>query len=160
MSLFRRKKKDEDELPGIVKLYFEQDSEPLEKNRRIAEEHVRNLHVPERLEEDRRKHDAVDLGMPRTYMEALDDIEFTLHESIASGGQLAGGRWNFTITGRWSITGIHRRPLHGLEPSGEEVTIDGMTICVVKDERIRQEWTYWELPALTERLAGPAPIEA
>jgi predicted ester cyclase len=148
MSLFRRKKKDEDEIPGIVQLYFEQDMEPIEKNRGVAEEHLRNLHMPELIEEEKRKHDFVDLGMPRAYMDALDDIEFTLHELLASGDQ---------VVGRWTVTGIQRRELLGLEPSNEAVTIDGITICVVKYERVRQEWTYWELPALTERLVGAAP---
>ena len=145
MSLFRRKKEDPDEIPGIVKLYFEQDEKPLEENREIVEEHLINYHKPGRQQEEKRKHDFVDLGMPRAYMDALDDLEFTLHELISGGDQ---------VVARWTVQGIHRRDLLGLAPSGEAVTIDGLMICVVKYERIRQIWAYWELPQLTERLVG------
>jgi predicted ester cyclase len=142
VSLLRRKKKDDGELPGIVQLYFEQQDEGLEENRELVEEHLENLHKG-KLAEEKRKHDFVDLAMPRAYLDALDDLEFTLHELLAFGDQVAA---------RWTVRGIHRRDLLGLEPTGEEVTIDGVAICVVKYERVRQEWWYWEMPGLEQRL--------
>jgi hypothetical protein len=42
----------------------------------------------------------------------------------------------------------------GLEPTGEPVTVEGLTICVVKYERVRQQWSYWEIPGLEQKLAG------
>jgi predicted ester cyclase len=144
MSLFKRKKKDDGELPLIVQMYFEEADEPLEENREITEEHLKNLHKG-MVAEEKKKHDFVELAMPRAYMEALDDLEFTIDEQFASGDQVAT---------RWTVRGIHRRNLLGLEPSGEEVTINGVTISVVKYTRVRQEWAYWEVPGLTQRLAG------
>jgi predicted ester cyclase len=148
VSLFRRKKEKEDETPLIVQLYFEQDNEPLEKNRALVEEHLENLHRPGGLQEEKRKHDFSDFAMSREYMDALDDLEFTIDDQLASKDQVAT---------RWTVRGVHRRPLLGLEPSGEEVTITGLTISVVKYERVRQEWAYWEFPAFTRSQLGESP---
>jgi predicted ester cyclase len=144
MSLFRRKKKDDDELPLIVQLYNEEQQEPLEENREIVVEHLENVHKG-MVAEEKRKHDWVDLAMPRAYLDALDDLEFTLEETLAFSDQ---------VSARWTVRGIHRRNLLGMEPTGEEVTIEGLTICVVKYERVRQEWSYWEIPGLEQKLAG------
>jgi predicted ester cyclase len=149
VSLFRRKKQEkEGEIPLIVQLYFEQEDQPIEENRELVESHLRNLHMPGGLEEEKKKHDFTDFAMPRDYIEALDDLEFTIDEQFAARDQ---------VTTRWTVQGIHRRPLLGLEPSADKITISGVTISVVKNERVRQEWAYWELPALTRRLTGELP---
>jgi predicted ester cyclase len=144
MSIFRRKKKDDGEIPMIVQLYFEQDAEPLEENREIVEEHLENVHKG-KLAEEKRAHDFVELGMTRAYLDALDDIEFTLEETLAFADQ---------VSARWTVRGIHRRDMLGLEPTGQPVTVEGLTICVVKYERVRQQWSYWEIPGLEQKLAG------
>jgi predicted ester cyclase len=149
MSLFRRKKKEQEgEIPLIVQLYFEQEDEPIEENRERVEAHVLNLHRPGGLEEEKKKHDFTDFAMPRDYVEALDDLEFRIDRQFAFGDQ---------VTTLWTVEGIHRRPLLGLEPSGDKVTIGGVTMSVIKHERVRQEWVYWELPELTRRLTGEKP---
>ena len=148
MSLFRRKKEKEGEIPLIVQLYLDQADEPLEKNRKLVESHLQNLHKPGGLSEEKKKHDFSDFAMSREYMDALDDLEFTIEDQLASKDQVAT---------RWTVRGIHRRPLLGIEPSGEPVTITGLTISVVKYERVRQEWAFWEFPELTRRLLGEAP---
>jgi steroid delta-isomerase-like uncharacterized protein len=145
MSLFRRKKKEEEgEVPLIVQMYFEEDERPLEENREIVEEHLNNLHSGQ-LAEEKRKHDFVDLGMPRAYLDALDDLQFTIEDQLASGDQVAT---------RWTVRGVHSRDMLGVPPTGQQVTVEGVTICVVKYERVRQEWAYWEIPGLAEQLAG------
>jgi predicted ester cyclase len=145
VSLFRRKKEKEGEVPLIVQLYRDQEQEPLVKNEGIVESHLHTLHKPGGVEEEKKNHDFIDFAMSRAYLDALDDIEFTIEEQLSSGDQ---------VTSRWTIRGIHRRPLLGVEPSGEPVEIAGITVSVVKFERVRQEWAFWEPPRLREKLLG------
>jgi predicted ester cyclase len=148
VRLFRRKKEEkEGEIPLIVQLYFDQEEEPVEENRERVESHLRNLHRPGGFEKEKKVHDFTDLAMSRDYMDALDDLEFRIDEQFAGMDM---------VTTLWTVQGIHRRPLRGLDPSGDKVTISGVTISVVKHERVRQEWAYWELPELTRRLIGEA----
>jgi predicted ester cyclase len=146
VSLFRRKNK-EGEVPTIVQLYRDQAEEPLAKNREIVQAHLQNLHRPGGVQEEKKKHDFVELAMPRPYMDAMDNVQFTIDDQISSADQVAT---------RWTARGIHRRELLGLEPSGEEIAIAGVTVSVVKYERVRQEWTFWDHPELTRRLSGEA----
>jgi predicted ester cyclase len=148
MSLFRRRKEKEGEVPGIVVLYREEEDRPFLKNQGIVESHLHNLHRPGGDEEEKKKHDFVELAMPRAYQDALDDLEFTIEEQLF---------WADQVASRWTVRGIHARELLGIEPSGERVVISGITISVVKFERVRQEWAYWEFPKLTEELLGRQP---
>jgi predicted ester cyclase len=146
MSLFRRKAK-EGEVPLIVQLYRDEARRPALKNEEIVKSHLEELHRPGGVAAEKKKHDFIDHGMSREYLEALDDIAFTLEEQVSSGDQVAS---------RWTVRGVNRRPLLGVEPSGEEVVIEGITISVVRDERVRGEWALWDFPPYREQLAGAA----
>ena len=115
------------------------------KNQEMVKQHLENLHRPGGAEEEKRKHDFVDFAMPRAYLDALDDVEFSIEEQFP---------WVDQVTTRWTVRGIHRRELLGVQPSGERVEITGMTISVVKSERVRQEWAYWDFPQYRELVAG------
>jgi predicted ester cyclase len=143
MGLLRRKKK-EGEVPLIVQLYMDAAEAPLIERAELVEEHLENLHQGG-LDEEKKTHDFIDFAMSREYMDALDNLEFTIEDQVSYGDQ---------VISRWTVRGIHRRPLLGLEPSGESVTISGATVSVVKYERVRQEWAYWDLPEFVQRVGG------
>jgi predicted ester cyclase len=97
------------------------------------------------VQAEKKKHDFMDFGMSREYLDALDDVEFTVEEQLSLADQ---------VTSRWKIRGTHRRPLLGIEPGGDQVVIEGITLSVIKNERVRQEWAFWEFPAFTQSVAG------
>ena len=90
--------------------------------------------------------------MERSYLDALDDLEFTIDEWMVY--MLAGvrKRGSAHIVTRWTVRGVHNRPLLGIPPTGEPVTIIGATYTRMRNYRIQTDFNYWELPELTRRM--------
>ncbi len=114
--------------------------------------HLERIHEPGGYQREKRESDFMDMGMGRTYLEGLDDVAFTIEDSICFpkvGGRARGGA---QIVTRWTAKGIHNRPFAEIAPSGEQVTIEGMTYTTFRDYNIRVEYTYWHVPELTRRM--------
>jgi len=92
--------------------------------------------------------DFMDLGAERPYLDALSDISFSIEEQVGTGNDF------FTI---WTVTGRHTGELCGIAPSGQQVTVRGITMSVIKERVIATEYTYWDFPGVTEQLMSAAP---
>jgi predicted ester cyclase len=57
--------------------------------------------------------------------------------TITIGAQVAEG--DLVVT-RWTGTGTHSGPLMGVPPTGRHVTVTGIDICRVVDDRIVEYW--------------------
>jgi len=90
----------------------------------------------------------MELGAARPYLHALSDITFKIDEQLPTGNEI------FT---NWTVTGTHTGELCGIPPSGEVVTIQGITMSVIRQGLIVTEYVYWDFPAVTEQLLAPAP---
>jgi hypothetical protein len=116
--------------------------------------HLRRIHEPGGVEREKKEvSDYMDLGMGREYLEALDDIEFTPVETIVAA-VVRGPKGKCDVVTRWTVRGIHARPLAGAEPTGQETTIVGVTITSIRDYRIRSDVSYWQIPELTRTFLG------
>jgi steroid delta-isomerase-like uncharacterized protein len=51
----------------------------------------------------------------------------------------------------WTLCGTHTGDLPGLPAQGEEVALDGVSVCAMEGELIREERVYWDAATL---LAG------
>lgn len=51
----------------------------------------------------------------------------------------------------WTFRGTHTGDLPGLPAQGEEIALDGVSVCVMEGELIREERVYWDAATL---LAG------
>jgi steroid delta-isomerase-like uncharacterized protein len=56
----------------------------------------------------------------------------------------------------WHLEATHTGPLYDLKPTGEKITIQGMTRLAVEDGQIVEGWDCWDSGKLMEklRLAG------
>jgi hypothetical protein len=156
LKLFRRKSRDDDGASGdynIIDLYAahlaKEENGYLDK----VADHLRRIHEPGGYEREKQEHDFIDLGMPRSYLGALDDIEFEVEDHYAYAWMQIRKRGLGQAVTRWTVRGIHRRELQGVPPSGEQVTIGGVTYTTFRDYELRTEYTLWELPELTRRVA-------
>jgi hypothetical protein len=139
---------------GIVGIYFEILGEIEGHFSKAAALHLERLHEPGGLAREKANHDFMDLGMRKDYLDALDDIEFSIQDALVAPNLGLRKRGIAHVVTRWTTRGIHSRPLMGMPPSGEQVTIEGMTFSTFRNYNIRVDYTYWEMPELTRRMVG------
>jgi hypothetical protein len=98
--------------------------------------------------------DPVSTGMPRTYLDGLSEIEFSV-SSLVYGRNL--------VTVRWQVDGKHTGTLFGEPASGRQVTVAGVTLFKFTqsegpDEQAiftaTEDWSCWDLVAVLEQLRG------
>jgi len=157
LKLFGRKKRDDDGGSGdynIIDLYAAHLAK--EENGYLDDiaEPLSRIHEPGGYEREKQEHDFIDLGMPRSYLAALDDIEFEVEDHYAYAWMQIRKKGQGQAVTRWTVRGIHRRELLGVAPSGEQVTIGGVTYTTFRDYKLRTEYTLWELPELTRTVAS------
>jgi steroid delta-isomerase-like uncharacterized protein len=56
----------------------------------------------------------------------------------------------------WTLRGTHTGDLPGLPAQGEEVALDGVSVCAMEGRLIREERVYWDAATL---LAGAGVLE-
>jgi hypothetical protein len=114
--------------------------------------HLRRLHEPGGIEREKRENDFMDLGMGRPYVDALDEIEFSVEDSATLAQMGVRKRGMAQVMTRWTVRGVHNRPLLGIPPSGQQVELRGVTYTTFRDYKIRVDYSYWEFPELTRRM--------
>jgi hypothetical protein len=158
VSLFRRKKKptgfdvDPTSDQGIIGLYYSILDRIDEAFSDAATSHLERLHEPDGYAREKQGRDFMELGMRRTYLDALDDLEFTIDDAITVPELGIRKRGGAAVVTRWTARGTQNRPLAGVPAGGEQVTIEGMTYTTFRNYNIRAEYTYWHMVELTRRM--------
>jgi predicted ester cyclase len=160
--VFRKKEKEEEDLTALTS---EQEAELAQlppgvrhvrrrlmgaRNERQHHviEHLQAVHEPGGLAARKQAADFMELGTPRSFLDALSDLEFTIDEMFVTVLQNAGALW--------TVTGVQTGELCGIPPTGEPVTIKGITILVMQDKYVLSDYTYWDFPELTRRMSSAA----
>jgi steroid delta-isomerase-like uncharacterized protein len=87
-----------------------------------------------------------------TYRTSFPDLKVTIEEQIAERD---------LVTSRWSARGTHRGPLLGIEATGKEATVTGITIDRIDNGKIVESWNNWDTFGLLQQLGVvPALAEA
>jgi steroid delta-isomerase-like uncharacterized protein len=88
----------------------------------------------------------------RTYQDAFRNARITVEEQLAEGDLVAT---------RWTGRGIHEGELMGIQPTGKETTVTGITISRLKDGKVAEEWSSWDTFGMLVQLgAVSAPTRA
>jgi steroid delta-isomerase-like uncharacterized protein len=82
------------------------------------------------------------------YRSAFPDIHFE-HEDIVDLGDKVAHRWTFT--------GTHRGEIMGIEPTGREVTVQGIEINRIADGKIADSWAISDALGMLEQLGVEVP---
>jgi steroid delta-isomerase-like uncharacterized protein len=77
------------------------------------------------------------------YRGAFPDAHVVFDELITAGD---------TIVGRWSATGTHEGELPGVEPTGKQIAISGITIYRIADGKIIEAWEQLDLLGMWQQL--------
>ena len=77
------------------------------------------------------------------FLAAFPDVHYTIHDLIASGDK-------YTV--RWSATATHSGAFLGIEPTHRPVSMLGITIFQITDQRIAALWNVWDAAGLLEQI--------
>ena len=92
-------------------------------------------------------------GMKRTIelnRTAFPDMRLTVEDQVAEGDK---------VVTRWRGQMTHLGELGGVEPSGKQVTISGMTIDRFEDGRIVEAWRSMDTLGLLRGIGAVGPTE-
>lgn len=83
------------------------------------------------------------------YRSAFPDLSFEVHETLSDGNRVAV---------RWTSRGTHEGELMGIEPTGQEVSVEGIELDRVEDGRIVESRVAWDALGLLRQIgAAPEP---
>ena len=86
----------------------------------------------------------------RSFCGAFPDIHIDIKDVIASGDRVAA---------RWKATMTHTGDNLGFPATGRKVSLDGVTIGVVKDGQITEGWNMMDMGHFFESLRSESPRE-
>lgn len=80
---------------------------------------------------------------------AFPDIEFTIKDQVAEGDE---------VVTRWEAHGTQKGEFMGIPPSGKEVTVTGLSINRVQNNKIKEAWLEWDSLSMMQQLGAiPGP---
>jgi len=86
------------------------------------------------------------------YRVAYPDTHFTVEDQIAEGDKVAT---------RWTAMGTHQGELMGIPATGKRVTVAGMTINRIVNDKIVESWNNFDALGQLQQLGViPAPGES
>jgi len=74
---------------------------------------------------------------------AFPDLHVTVEDVIAEGDK---------IVQRWTGRGTHQGELMGIPPTGNRVSVVGITISRFKDGKVTEEWEVYDMMGMTQQL--------
>ncbi|MGE0299038.1 ester cyclase [Pseudonocardia sp.] len=84
------------------------------------------------------------------YRSVLDEFDLRIEQQIAEGDM---------VETHWSLRGVHRGPLEGVEPTGRRVEVDGQLLSRIVGGRFVEEWVHWDTLGLLRQI-GAVPVPA
>jgi hypothetical protein len=135
--------------PATVRKYQIGQERDLRQRKRVSTRYMRILHGEAEQDPESPIAEPVEHGMPLLYLEngALANVELTINSQVGRG-PLVGNRWQ--------VYAIHSGELLGVAPTRRELTISGVTLMAFDEDRLVEQWTYWDLPGLLEQIGAPA----
>ena len=85
------------------------------------------------------------VAMQRENEQAISDGAITVNEMLV-GDNVA--MWE------WTLTGKHEGEWQGIQPSGNDVTIKGISKTVIADGKIQENWAYFDSQEFLTQLGG------
>lgn len=80
-----------------------------------------------------------------TYRAAFPDAQITVKQQLAEGELVAT---------RWSGRGTHEAELLGIQPTGKQVTVSGLTISRLSGGKIVEEFQNWDTLGMLQQLGA------
>jgi predicted ester cyclase len=85
------------------------------------------------------------------YKTAFPDLKPTILASAQDG--------DLVVT-HWRMTGQHQRSLMGIEPTGQRVTVEGISLSRFRAGRLVEDWAQWDALGLLRQLGAAPDLQA
>ncbi len=86
-----------------------------------------------------------------TYRNAFPDVQLSVEDQVAEGDRVAT---------RWSARGTHQGELVGVDPTGNQVQITGITISRIEGGKIAEDWINYDALGMMQQIGAiPEPGE-
>lgn len=87
------------------------------------------------------------------WLAGFPDMTVTVDDQVAEGDRVGS---------RHTSTGTHTETFMGMQPTGKQATITGMTITRIENGKMVEAWTAWDALGMFEQLGlapggGPPP---
>lgn len=79
------------------------------------------------------------------YHFSFPDTRFEIQDQIAEGHKVAS---------RWIARGTHRGEFMGIAPSGQAMSVTGMSFHRLDDGRIQESWDDWDALSILQGMTG------
>jgi len=79
-----------------------------------------------------------------TYQTAFPDAHWGVEEMIAAENDL--------VVTRWRGRGTHKLDLQGIPPTGKQVSVPGIFIHRIANDRIAESWVVWDTLGMLQQL--------
>ncbi len=79
---------------------------------------------------------------------AFPNLRITLEDDMAEGDK---------VVTRWIGQGTHQGELMGIAPTGNQVTMTGITMHRIEDTKIVEEWSNWDALGLMHQIGAVPP---
>lgn len=79
----------------------------------------------------------------RMVRSAFPDLEVTTEDLIAEGNK---------VVTRYTLTGTHQGQIMGIEPTGQEVEVEGISIGKIEDGQVVEGWTNIDVMGMMQQL--------
>jgi predicted ester cyclase len=87
----------------------------------------------------------------RMYKTAFPDLTPTILGCYAEGD---------TVITHWRMTGTHKKPLLGIQPTGKRCTVEGVSIDKFRGGKIVESFAQWDALGLLRQLGVAPSLEA
>jgi steroid delta-isomerase-like uncharacterized protein len=84
------------------------------------------------------------------FREAFPDLTFRVMDVIGEGDRVAV---------RWRARGTHKGDFQGISPTGEQYETTGITIFLIENEKIVEDWGEWDRLSLMQQLGAIPELE-
>lgn len=81
----------------------------------------------------------------KVFRAAFPDLMIAIEDQIAEGDQ---------VCSRTTTRGTHRGPLFGLAPTNRPVTMSGLTLVRIAENRLVESWVKNDVPGLLKQLGA------
>jgi steroid delta-isomerase-like uncharacterized protein len=81
---------------------------------------------------------------------AFPDLRITVNDQFEDGDK---------VVLRWTVTGTHKGELMGIPPTGKHVTVTGISINVIRGDKLVEAWENSDTLGLLQQL-GVVPVMA
>jgi steroid delta-isomerase-like uncharacterized protein len=84
------------------------------------------------------------------YRTAFPDLTITVDDILAEDNK---------VTARWTARGTQKGPLLDIEPTGKQVTTEGISVIRIANGMIAESWVTWDMLGLMQQLGVSEPLE-